>query len=225
MSQIPLVSDIVVAYTYLLTHKITLEKYYGFRSQGICESHKPEDDLGIIYFSSSARVHELIDRYGPDSFDYEIRKSFTSVDRAREWEHKALRRLKVINRHEWLNQSCGRSFDKISCQKGARLGHITQQKNGHYHAMSKRGVEIKRQKVLTGECSHGGKPYGFKDTTETRVKKSLGQTGKRNSQYGTRWITNPETLINKKISRDAPVPPGWKPGRYTEKHPETTKSS
>ena len=222
MSPTPLVSDIIVAYTYLLTHKITLEKYYGVRHQGISESHTPQDDLGIIYFSSSDRVHELIDRYGPDSFDYEIRKTFTNIDQARDWEHKALRRLKVIIRSDWLNQSCGRSFDRASCQKGARLGHITQQKNGHYHAMSKRGVEIKRQKVLRGECIAGGKPFGFKDTAETRAKKSIGQTGNRNSQYGTRWITNPETLANKKISRDAPIPQGWKPGRYTRKHPETT---
>lgn len=214
----PLVSNIIVAYTYLLIHKITHERYYGVRYQGICESHTPQDDLGIIYFSSSDRVQELIDKHGPDSFEYEIRRTFTSVVSAVAWEHKVLRRLNVINKSIWLNQSCGKAFDKASCQKGARLGHITQQKNGHYHSMSKRGVEIKKQKILSGECTHGGKPFGFKDTSETRKKKSAGQTGKRNSQYGTRWITNSETLTNKKISRADPIPDGWLPGRITTKH-------
>ena len=37
------------------------------------------------------------------------------------------------------------------------------------------------------------------------------QAGQRNSQYGTMWITN--TIQNKKIKKQQPVPQGWKKGR------------
>lgn len=213
-----LVSNIIVAYTYLLIHKITHERYYGVRYQGICESHTPEDDLWINYYSSSKEVQKLIEEHGVDSFDYEVRRTFTTVESAIAYEHKVLRRLNVINKSNWLNKSDNKAIDRASSQKGARLAHITQRQNGHYDAMSKKGVAIKRQKLLLGECVPGGKPFGFKDSAATRKKKSLAQSGKRNSQYGTRWITNSETLTNKKISRADPIPDGWLPGRITTKH-------
>ena len=217
MSQALPVSDIVVAYTYLLVHKIVNKSYYGVRHQGICESYTPQDDLWINYHSSSKEVQNLIEEHGVDSFDYEIRRTFTSVASAKDWEHKVLRRLKVITNPRWLNQSCGKLIDRASCQKGTRLAHITQKQNGHYDAMSKKGVAIKRQKILRGECVHGGKPQGFKDTLETRRLKSKSQSGNKNSQYGTRWIKNLTTQTNKKISVNDVIPHGWEPGRITTK--------
>jgi len=212
-----LVSDIIVAYTYLLTHKITKQYYYGVRHSGIGENCTPEDDLGINYFTSSSRVKELINQYGPDSFKYEIRRTFTSIRDARIWEHKVLRRMNVIHKQNWLNQSCGKLIDRASCQKGARVAHITQKQNGHYDVMSKKGVAIKQQKILMGECVHGGKPVGFKDALKTRRLKSKSQSGNKNSQYGTRWIKNLTTQTNKKISVNDVIPAGWEPGRITTK--------
>ena len=217
MSQALPVSDIVVAYTYLLTHKNTSEYYYGVRYSGIGENCTPEQDLGIKYFTSSSRVKKLIELHGPDSFHYEIRRTFTSVRDAKIWEHRVLRRLKVTTNPRWLNQSCGKLIDRSSCQKGARLAHITQKQNGHYDAMSKKGVAIKRQKLLRGECVPGGKPVGFKDTAKTKALKSMSQTGIKNSQYGSRWIKNLTTQTNKKISVNDVIPHGWEPGRITTK--------
>ena len=39
------------------------------------------------------------------------------------------------------------------------------------------------------------------------------QSGEKNSQYGTKWITN--GLKNKKLKRDEEMPEGWWEGRYT----------
>lgn len=42
---------------------------------------------------------------------------------------------------------------------------------------------------------------------------SNAQSGKKNSQYGTRWIHNKETGANKKIKKDDNIPDGWLAGR------------
>ena len=46
---------------------------------------------------------------------------------------------------------------------------------------------------------------------ETWKKNKTGQ-GEKNSQFGTKWITN--NVSNKKIKKDALVPEGWRAGRY-----------
>lgn len=214
----PLVSDIIVAYTYLLSHKSTKKYYYGVRYSGICESHTPEDDLWIKYFSSSKEVQNLIELYGADSFKYEVRRTFTTVESAIAWEHNVLRRLNVINKSNWLNKSDNKGIEPASCRKGAKNAHKVQKENGTCISLqSRKGTEVKKYKILRGECVHGGKPVGFKDSDETRARKSRSQSGARNSQHGTRWIKNPETQTNKKISRDAAIPEGWLPGRFTTK--------
>ena len=45
--------------------------------------------------------------------------------------------------------------------------------------------------------------------------KSIEQSGKNNSQFGTRWAHDPITKINKKIKDQLPV--GWEYGKYKEK--------
>jgi len=42
---------------------------------------------------------------------------------------------------------------------------------------------------------------------------SENQTGKKNSQYGNRWIHNDTLQLNKKIKKDQEIPLHWKPGR------------
>lgn len=63
------------------------------------------------YFTSSRKVHHLIKEYGADSFDVEIRRTFSSANDAIEWEKKVLRRMKVLKRDDWLNANIGGAFD------------------------------------------------------------------------------------------------------------------
>lgn len=48
-------------------------------------------------------MKKLIETYGKDTFVVEVRKTFTDQKSAVEWEHKVLRRLKVNQKPEWLN--------------------------------------------------------------------------------------------------------------------------
>ena len=90
------------AYTYLIRHKPTNRFYYGFRSANIVA---PEDDLWKKYFTSSPRVKELIDETGVDSFDVEIRRTFDTQEQAVAWETKVLRRMRVLENDQWINQN------------------------------------------------------------------------------------------------------------------------
>ena len=46
-----------------------------------------------------------------------------------------------------------------------------------------------------------------------KLKEIKHQQGKRNSQYGTRWIHNLKLRENKKIDKNLDIPEGWNPGR------------
>jgi hypothetical protein len=57
---------------------------------------------------------------------------------------------------------------------------------------------------------------GKSHTEETKSKIGIGnsksQLGEKNSQYGTRWIT--DGLTNRKISKNDQIPEGWSYGRF-----------
>ena len=105
------------AYTYLLKHIPTNQFYYGVRWGN---KVPPEEDLWIRYFSSSERVKNLIDEYGIDSFDYEIRKKFKCEKAAIAWETKVLSKMKVLeNTQLWLNRNAGNAIflDETAIEK------------------------------------------------------------------------------------------------------------
>lgn len=56
-----------------------------------------------------------------------------------------------------------------------------------------------------------GKTHTEKTKIQIGKSVSKAQTGFKNSQYGTIWITN--GIENKKIKKDEPIPEGWNRGR------------
>jgi hypothetical protein len=80
-------------YCYLIGWSKHNYWYYGARYSK--NSHP--NDLFHTYFTSSNSVSQLISEIGlPDII--EIRKTFNSPEKTRIWEHKVLRRMKVIHR-------------------------------------------------------------------------------------------------------------------------------
>lgn len=92
-----------IPFSYYLYHIPTKKHYYGIR---FAKGSKPED-LWTKYFTSSKLVHELIQQYGTDSFNVEVRKIFSNSKDALLWEHKVLRRLNAANKEDWLNRHNG----------------------------------------------------------------------------------------------------------------------
>lgn len=78
-------------YTYLIGWSKFNFWYYGSR---VANKSQPEDDLWKKYFTSSKYVKEKRKSYGePDVI--QIRKTFDDPIKAKEWETKVIRRMRM----------------------------------------------------------------------------------------------------------------------------------
>ena len=93
-------------YAYLIGWSELDRWYYGIR---FAKKAHP-DDLWVTYFTSSKHVKAFAAEHGPPTIK-QIRKIFEEgdVEVAREYEHKVLRRLKVVNNDKWLNETDNKS--------------------------------------------------------------------------------------------------------------------
>lgn len=98
-------------YTYLIKCRPTNQVYYGVRFAEGCNS----SELFETYFTSSKHVHNLIDEYGVGEFDFEIRREFDSVEQARNWETKVLRRCGAVQDSRFINKTDNISISPEAC--------------------------------------------------------------------------------------------------------------
>ena len=102
-------------YTYLIGWSKIKKYYYGVRYKIGCQP----DDLWKKYFTSSYFVKCMRETFGePDII--QIRKVFDDIDKARTWEMKVLRRMKVLQKEEWLNKTDNISIDPFCAGKANR---------------------------------------------------------------------------------------------------------
>lgn len=92
-------------YTYYIKHIPTGKKYYGVK-------YGPDANPEILmkpggYCTSSPHVHSLIEEYGIESFEVQVRKIFETAEEALAWETKVLTRLKAAQSDDWLNMHNG----------------------------------------------------------------------------------------------------------------------
>lgn len=181
--------NIYTPFTYCVTFKPNGQRYYGVRTKKGC--HPTE--LWTTYFTSSKKVKNLILKYGPDSFEFEIRKTFTTKMDAIAWECKVLRRLKVLESDLWLNENIGgKSFvtkDTLTEEHKRNVGNAQRGKK------KKPCSEDRKRKISAakiGKPAHNkGKPMsedqkqllskirkGSKSSEETRAKISQSQVGR-----------------------------------------------
>lgn len=117
-------------YSYLLHHKPTNKFYYGVRYAKGCDPK----DFWVKYFTSSKFVELLRTLFGDDCWEFEIRRTFDSVEAARNWEHIVLRRMKVMENHNiWLNQTDNKSmpiFKMFGDQNPMRRSEIALKHSG-----------------------------------------------------------------------------------------------
>lgn len=86
-------------FTYLVKCIPTNQVYYGVRYASNCHP----DQLWNTYFTSSKRVHALIEQYGTENFQFQVRKTFSTAEEAVRWETKVLSRLNAAESDIWLN--------------------------------------------------------------------------------------------------------------------------
>ena len=173
-------------YTYLIRHKPTNRVYYGVRA---ANRVNPKQDLWHHYFTSSAKVQQLIEDTGRDSFEVEIRRVFETKEQAVSWETRVLRRCRVLHNDRWINQNVAgyivpteESRKKISEYHKGRAKSEEHRKN---LSESQKGKQKKNSKNQTPEYralmsklkSGSNNPMYGKGCTEERARK-IGEANK-----------------------------------------------
>jgi hypothetical protein len=110
-------AGLTMFYTYLLKCVPTNEFYYGVRYS---KNSSPKE-FWKTYFTSSKVVKERVKMFGKEAFVYEVRKVFSCSKRARKWEDTVIRRLKLVERNNFLNKSRGICFDARASNFGKKM--------------------------------------------------------------------------------------------------------
>ena len=144
-------------YSYLIGWSSENKWYYGCRYAKNCHP----SDLWKTYFTSSKKVKEFYELHGePDIV--KITKIFTNEKDVRLWEHKVLRRLKVIHRNDFLNQT-----DNIAISPEIQRGR----------PRSAKTKQILSEKAKLNFIGEGNPFYGKKHSEETKQKISNSKKG------------------------------------------------
>ena len=148
------------AYTYLVKNKLTGKWYYGVRYKQNCKL----TDLFTTYFTSSSDVKNDITVYGLAAFDYEIRKTFTTVERALSWECKVLRRMNVRTNELSYNKHYNKGFttrfgdDNSSKRLDVRKKLSDNAKTREY---SRERIEKRSKTLITNHILHAFRTDDF----------------------------------------------------------------
>lgn len=173
-------------YTYLLKHKPTGKVYYGCRFAEGCHP----DEFWNTYKTSSKYVKELIIEYGEDTFEFEIRKTFSDKETCRIWETKVLKRMDVVNNVAFLNKTDNISISSEAASKGKKgksfpISEETKEKMRIAKLGKKMSEETKIKMSEKGKLKVGEKNpmFGKKMSEETKIKMRLAKLGKKRGPY------------------------------------------
>lgn len=173
-------------YTYLIKHKPTGLVYYGVRTANKVDASK---DLWKEYFTSSKKVHTLLEETGHDSFEIEIRKEFDTAEQAIAWEIKVLKRCKVLEDERWINANVAgyilptdeirakiSQFHKGKTKSEEHRRKISEANKGKPNTHCKTDEYRKMMSNITSGSGNG--MYGKKHSLETLAKISAKNKGK-----------------------------------------------
>ena len=155
-------------YTYLVKFKPTGKVYYGSRCQNVTKFNRtPAEDFWNHYTTSSENINNLIIEYGKDAFEYEIRRTFDTVEEMANWETRVLTRSRVLERQDrWMNGNI--AGYKIVTEAGAK-------KISETHKDKPKSDEHKKNLSV----SQKGKPKNYVQTAEHRQLNSDANSGKK----------------------------------------------
>jgi hypothetical protein len=148
-----------IPYVYYVKNKITNEFYYGSRAGNVRKKLTPEEDFWIIYFTSSTKVKNLIQRYGVASFEFSIVHRDSSYEKC-----------------YWVEQQLIKESRKnVLSLNGTFIDPLTGIKKFSIHG---RGTleEISRGEAISrGKKGKSNGRLGFKHSIETKEKMRIAQ--------------------------------------------------
>lgn len=105
-------------YAYLIGWTKLRKFYYGIQYGNKIVVANP-NNLWKTYFTSSSEVGLIREREGePDLI--EVRRIFTSALKAKQWEEKVIRRMRMVKSPLWLNKGNNGSFKNIIMDENQR---------------------------------------------------------------------------------------------------------
>jgi hypothetical protein len=190
-----------IYYTYLLKHIPTNTFYYGVR---FAEGCHPDEFWKTYFTSSKKKIPELREQYGDDSFEFEIRRTFTNKQKAIEWESKVLRRMRVLEYPKiWLNRTDNKAIlNEISPTLGRVLNE--KQKNAIAEANKKRIISDEtREKLKARPRTQGFSGKSHSEESRFKIKKSLeGRIPWNKGKKGVKTSNKGQAAWNKGIKRE-----------------------
>lgn len=192
------------------------------------------------YFGSGKLIRRAIRKYGISNFKKEILFKFSSREEMNAKE-KELVNIDFIKSKKNYNLTIGGDGGWFHCNGENHNNKHNHRRIGFLQYLDKgintsllwyNQLSLEEQKEYKNKISLSLKKYiaqnGFwwcgkkhsnmakKKMSETSIKNKC-QFGEKNSQYGTMWIYNNETLENKKINKTEVIPIGWSKGRIGNK--------
>jgi hypothetical protein len=171
-----------IPYTYLIkfTNPSSNEIlfYYGVQYG---KTANPSN-LFKTYFTNSKKIKQLIKKYGLKCFSYEIRNRFPNEPyKALKWEQKVIRRLKMHQRHDFLNMGLGgKCYFLYGNDNPSKREDVKEKISQSLKRWFENNENPFKGKTHTEETKNiiGSKNKGKIHSTETRLKMSISKKGK-----------------------------------------------
>ncbi len=208
-------------FTYRTTNLVNGRYYLGMHS-----TNRIDDG----YLGSGKRLYYELNKYGRDSFKFEILEEFNSREQLVQAE------INLITEHDIKNPNClnlkqggSGGFTDENRKKARQVtDKILEEKHGkdfrmvvgkqYYENLSEdkkqeRNALISRRLKEIGfdHATFKGKSHTEETKKRIGIANSVKQKGEGNSQFGKCWITN--NLESKKIHKGDTIPEGWRLGR------------
>ncbi len=207
---------------YQVTNNLNGKIYVGV--------HKTKN-LDDGYMGSGKVINAAIKKYGIENFTRIILEQFENAA-AMYAREKEVVTDEFLLREDTYNLRRGGhgGFDYINSTQELRVKRYQNRTPESYEKMRQSGFET--QKKLTSENRNSFSKAGldarrlsgsiskfaelnltpeFQEKRKIAFKKTKHSQGEKNSQFGSKWITN--EVSNKKVKKDDPVPEGWRAGR------------
>jgi|688.fasta_scaffold770836_1 group I intron endonuclease len=215
-------------YIYRTTNLINQKYYVGMHST---------NDLNDGYMGSGDRITRSIRKYGKENFKFEILEYLETRELLKQREREIINE-ELLDDKLCMNLVYGGGGGYIS-PEGVKKGRkksdqILEKKYGknfrkiisenYYNSLTPLEREILTEKIKEGlrnsnydfGSSFRGKTHTDKAKRIIGEKSSINQKGKKNSQFGTCWLTN--GLINIKVyKKDIHLYSEWTRGRTLKK--------
>jgi hypothetical protein len=192
-------------YTYLIKWTKLGISYYGVRYAQDCNP----SDLWNPYKTSSPVVKEFVALHGdPDVI--KVRRIFEDKMKARVWEHRVLKKMKVVDSNNWLNKHDSMSppinpFGNLAMRKPENREKARLNNSGAGNPMYGK----KQRRVVCQHCNkevsintfnvwHGSNCETI--NPETKVKARYRNSGSNNPMYGKKQKIKKCECCSKKIS-------------------------